>query len=123
MSDDVISDVSGMVLVARVKAQSGRRDELLAAIRAILETSVELEPGCLGVTVHVSLDEPDTVFLHEHYASSEAFAEHRRLQGTVEYAELGERFRGLLAEPITGVEVFRPVFRMIRGLTPAAAAR
>ena len=123
MSDDVISDVSGMVLVARVKAQSGRRDDLLHAIRAVMEAGIELEPGCLGVTVHVSPEEPDIVFLHEHYASREAFAKHRELQQTNDrYIELGGNLRSLLAEPITDFEVYQPVFRVIRGLLPVTAA-
>ncbi len=122
MSDDVISDVSGMVLVARLRAQSGRRDALLEAIRAVVQAGVELEPGCLGVTVHISPDEPDIVFLHEHYASREAFARHRELQQTNErYIELGGHLRSLLAEPITDFKVYTPVFRTIRGLTPVAA--
>jgi autoinducer 2-degrading protein len=64
-----------VALVARFKAKDGRGEELIAALRPLLDRAAE-EPGTLLYVLQRSKDDPDTFWTSEIYADDEAFAAH-----------------------------------------------
>ena len=65
-----------IVIVTRLRAQPGRRDELLGAFDG-LHDAVGGEPGTTVFTMHVARDDPDVVMFHEVYRDADALAAHR----------------------------------------------
>jgi (4S)-4-hydroxy-5-phosphonooxypentane-2,3-dione isomerase len=62
-------------LLAKVTAQDGKGDELLAAFGPLLE-QVENEPGTLLYLMNRSQDDPDQFWFSELYTDEDAFAAH-----------------------------------------------
>ena len=62
-------------LLAKVTAQEGKGDELLAAFEPLIE-QVEDEAGTLRFVVNRSKDDSDSFWFSELYADDEAFAAH-----------------------------------------------
>jgi quinol monooxygenase YgiN len=63
--------------MSTLRAQPGRREELLAILRELVETA-ESEPGTLVYTFHTSDDDPDVVISYELFADEDALAVHSK---------------------------------------------
>lgn len=93
--------MSEIVLLARLTAHAGKRDELVALLRTALALVQEHEPGSLLAAVHTLADEPDVVVLYERYASAEALQEHRgNYERIPAYAQFRAAMDALLAAPL-----------------------
>jgi quinol monooxygenase YgiN len=69
--------MSHVAVMARFRAKEGRMDELMEALRPLLDQADE-EPGTLVYTVNRSTKEPDLLFFYELYADRDAFHTHAR---------------------------------------------
>ena len=63
--------------MSTLRAQPGRREELLAILKELVATAETDEPGTLAYTFHVLDDDPDTVISYELFADDDALAVHR----------------------------------------------
>jgi quinol monooxygenase YgiN len=68
--------VSGPAVIAKITAQPGKRDDLVAGLKGLLD-AVEAEPGTLSYVLHTDDTDPDTVWFYERYESQEALEAHR----------------------------------------------
>jgi quinol monooxygenase YgiN len=68
--------VSRPAVIAKITAQPGKRDELVAGLQAALDNA-ETEPGTLAYVLHTDNADPDTVWFYERYDSQEALDAHR----------------------------------------------
>src|SRR5947208_1646526 len=91
-------------LLAKVTAQEGKGDELIAAFGPLLE-QVENEPGTLLYLMNRSKEDPDLFWFSELYADDDAFAAH---SGSDAMAKAVPTLGTLIAEsePILGDPVF-----------------
>ena len=87
--------MSRIAAFAKMRAQPGRRQELVDALRPYLEKSAS-EPGTVAYALHTSSTDPDAVWFYARFADAEAMAEHQRNE-TLHPAEVGARMAGLLA--------------------------
>ena len=78
----------------RLRAQPGRRDDLLAILRD-LAVEAEREPGTLRYLFNTVDDDPDMVVTYEVFADEDALATH---QASSVLAALMERFGGVVAD-------------------------
>jgi quinol monooxygenase YgiN len=62
--------------VVKMTAQPGRRDELLAALQALVDGAAD-EPGTLVYSFHTVDGEPDVVCSYELFVDEDALAAHR----------------------------------------------
>ena len=106
----------GLVLIARVVAKPGMRDDLLGILEEAVRLTGEHEAeGPLMVSVNVSPADADLVVLVEHWPNRAALAEHQATGDRVpEYGQLRERRDALLACPIEVVEITRAFARFTR---------
>jgi quinol monooxygenase YgiN len=65
-----------IVLIANLRARTGRRADLVAALDAIRVDAAD-EPGTLVFAVHTARDDADVVVCYEAYRDDEAMATHR----------------------------------------------
>ena len=70
-----------IAVFATVRAQPGRRAELIDAIRADVLPIVAQEDGTLEYRVHEDLRDPELVLVYEVYDSKEAFITHVKAVG------------------------------------------
>ena len=63
--------------MSTMRAQPGRRDELLTILHALVATAEADEPGTLVYTFHTVDDDPDLVVSYELFADDDALAVHR----------------------------------------------
>jgi quinol monooxygenase YgiN len=63
-------------VIAEVRVDPGRRQELLDALEPIF-AEVEREHDTLAYAVHVDLDDPGTVWIYEQYTDLDAFELHQ----------------------------------------------
>ena len=95
-----------MVVLAVVwVAKPGHEDEVAEVFRK-LESESRREPGCLMYVVHRKKDEPGRFFIYEQYRDDAALQAHKDSPHFQEYAvkglaNIGERARGDLYEPLT----------------------
>jgi len=61
--------------VAKLTAQPGKRDELVNALKALLD-GTRSEPGTLVYALHTSNNEDNDVWFYERYADQDAFKAH-----------------------------------------------
>ena len=61
--------------VAKLTAQPGKRDELVAAFKPLLDAVGE-EEGTLLYVLHVSHHDDDTIWFYEQYTDNDALAAH-----------------------------------------------
>lgn len=85
-----------LVVVAIFTARPGREADLRAALRAMIEPTLQ-EAGCLNYDLHASNDEPGLFFFHETWTSAEA---HRAHLDTAHVRNLLTLTPNLLAAPI-----------------------
>jgi len=97
---------AAVAVVAKLVAQPGQRDALLAAFRPLLE-AVNEETGTLTYIVHTSNQDEDTVWFYEQYTDTDAFGAHG---SSAAMKAIGPALAGLLAgrpeitvlTPVTG---------------------
>jgi quinol monooxygenase YgiN len=63
--------------MSTMRAQPGRRNELLAILEELVATAEVDEPGTLMYTFHTLDDDPDVVVSYELFADDNALAVHR----------------------------------------------
>ncbi len=63
--------------MSTMRAQPGRRDELLAILGELVAAAEADEPGTLAYTFHTVDDDPDAVISYELFANDAALAAHR----------------------------------------------
>ena len=98
--------MSKVAVLAKLVAQEGKRDELIAVLAAQVEL-VKDEEGTLVYALHAETSDEVSVWFYEIYANAEALASHG---GTDAMKALGPKIAPLLAG--------RPE---IKKLTPVAA--
>jgi quinol monooxygenase YgiN len=64
-----------VAVLARVRANEGKANELIAAFQPLVEQA-ENEPGTLLYVMSRSKDDPDVFWVSELYAGDDAFADH-----------------------------------------------
>ena len=82
--------------ISRMTARPGRRDELLAELRLLVEAATADEPGTELFEINVLDDDPDVVISYEVFADDEALAAHASAPATSAFVE---RIGDLLAKP------------------------
>jgi quinol monooxygenase YgiN len=87
--------VAGVVIFTRLRAATGRRDELVAAFGPLHE-AVASEPGTTVFAMHAAADDPDTLLFYEAYEDDAALERHR---GGAAVRAVVARLEGLLAAP------------------------
>ncbi len=90
----LVVDVPKICQIARLVARPGQGDELLAALRPMVEQAAR-EPRTERYVVHRSLDDPDVIWVYETYADEQALVDH----GSTEVIRaVRETFVGLVAD-------------------------
>jgi quinol monooxygenase YgiN len=64
-----------IVVIARVKAKQGKKDELKQALMSLIEPSRN-DDGCINYDLHDSEDEEGQFMFHETWRDKEALAKH-----------------------------------------------
>lgn len=67
--------MSGPVVIAKITAQPGKRDELVAGVQALVDNA-ENEPGTLVYLLYTDAANADVIWFYERYESQEAFDAH-----------------------------------------------
>ena len=70
-----------LAVIATIRSAPGRRDNLIAALRADIVPHVAGESGTLAYLVHEDLRDPDLIHVYELYDSKEAFIQHAKAVG------------------------------------------
>ena len=87
--------MSQIAAFARMKAHPGRRDELVDALEPYLAKSAS-EPGTVAYILHISSQDPDTVWLYTRFADQDALDEHQKGEAA-HPIEVSSRMAGLIA--------------------------
>jgi len=82
-----------IAVVAKLTAQPGKRDELVAALKALLDAT-QSEPGTLVYAMHTSHNDDNDVWFYERYAGQDAFKAHSTSDAM---KSVGPALAGLLA--------------------------
>ena len=82
-----------ITIVAKMRAEAGKEDELRAVLTGMVEQVAAHEPGVTAYLLHVSDDDPTLFLFYEQYASTEAQGAHR---DTDHVRALGGKLQGLL---------------------------
>lgn len=61
--------------IARIPAKPGQRDELINALKPLIE-AVEAEEGTLRYILHTDTKDPDVLWFYEQYTDGDAFSAH-----------------------------------------------
>ncbi|HEU4842305.1 MAG TPA: putative quinol monooxygenase [Ilumatobacteraceae bacterium] len=88
-----MSEASGgkVAVLAKIPAQPGKRDELVAALHAFIDNA-NTEAGTLLYILHTDAKDPDSVYFYELYTDQDALTAH----GTSDtFKELGKGLRDL----------------------------
>ena len=88
-----MSEASGgkVAVLARIPAQPGKRDDLVAALNAFIDNA-NTEAGTLLYILHTNDKDPDAVFFYELYTDQDALTAH----GTSDaFKEIGKGLRDL----------------------------
>lgn len=64
-------------IIVKTQLKPGTRKAFLDAMLPNAEASVRMEPGCLAFDVVEAREEPDTFYLYEVYASTDALDAHK----------------------------------------------
>lgn len=87
-----VSCMSKPVILAKLVAAPGKRDELVAVLSGMVE-HVKTEPGTELYALHLAKDDDVTVWFYERYTDDAAFAAH----GSSEFMKgLGGKLKGLV---------------------------
>src|SRR5580765_6924220 len=85
--------MSKVAVLAKLKAQPGKRDELVAAMSPMLD-AVKDEPGTEVYALHTDNGDADVIWFYELYVDSDALAAH---SGSEAMKAAGGRLAGLVA--------------------------
>lgn len=80
-------------LIAKLVAQPGKRDDLVAVLTKMLP-AVQEEPGTLTYIMHTCEAQPDAVIFYESYADADAMKAHSRSDAM---RAAGKEMAGILA--------------------------
>jgi quinol monooxygenase YgiN len=83
-----------LTVIAYMKAAPGKRDELKAALEALIEPTTQ-EAGYVNYDLHQGTEDPDRFFFYENWESPEHLDAHLTQPHLVEFAGLAD---GLLDE-------------------------
>lgn len=83
-------------MVVKLTAAPGKRDELVDALRYLVDAVAE-EEGTLRYTLHVEDADPDAVWFYELYTDKDALAAHGKNPA---FATLNDKLRGLVGGPM-----------------------
>jgi quinol monooxygenase YgiN len=86
--------MSEIVVIAHMRAQPGKEDELKTALTGLIEPS-HSDQGCILYTLHQGVDDPSRFAFVERWASREDLEAHN---GTAHVGALLEQAPALLAE-------------------------
>ena len=67
--------MSGPAIIAKITAQPGKRDEVVTALKAMVE-HVKTEDGTLQYVLHTDAGDENLVWFYERYDSKESLAAH-----------------------------------------------
>lgn len=67
--------MSQIAVIAKIPAQPGQRDAVVAGLRAMLD-HVETEPGTITYILHEDAKDADVLWMYEIYADQAAFDAH-----------------------------------------------
>jgi quinol monooxygenase YgiN len=81
-----------VAVLAKISAQPGKRDEVVAALAPMIE-AVKEEPGTLVYAMHTDNADADVVWFYELYDSQDSLAAHG---GSQAMKEAGGRLAGLV---------------------------
>lgn len=112
--------LGGLVLIGRMTALPGKREELLQLLEEAVALCGQHEPdGALTAIFHTSPAKSDIVVLYEHYPSRVSLEEHRaNYERIPAYGQMRARMNALLALPVEIVEVATPAVRFTRAASP-----
>jgi quinol monooxygenase YgiN len=85
--------MSKIAVIARVPAQPGKRDDLVAALQAALETA-SAEEGTTYYILHTDAKDPDVLWMYEMYTDQDALVAH---SGSESFKALGPAIAPFLA--------------------------
>jgi quinol monooxygenase YgiN len=85
--------MSQVAVIAKIPAQPGKRDELVAALQIAL-TNAEGEAGTLKYIIHEDTGNPDLVWFYEVYADQAAFEAHGTSDGMKAVGMAAREFAG-----------------------------
>ena len=89
-----------VVLLGRLKAHSGRRDDLVGVLLEFAEVAGVQEPEAIQFMLHRDPQDDDSLIVYERYLNEGAFEEHRANYDRVPaYAEFRARMGELMAAP------------------------
>ena len=108
-----------IVVIAHMRAQPGKEDEVKAALTRLVEPS-HADPGCILYTLHQGADDPSRFAFVERWASREDLEAHN---GTAHVGALREQAPALLAEaPDVAVFDALPAGEAAKGSLAGASA-
>jgi len=73
MADD--GNDGRLTVIAQMRAQPGKEDELREALEALIEPTSRDE-GCINYDLHQGVDDPAVFFFYENWTSRETHAQH-----------------------------------------------
>ena len=85
--------MSQLTVIARIQAQEGKRDELVAAFQEYFP-QVESEDGTLVYAISTDTGDETTVWVYELYTGGDALQAH---SGSDAFKDFGAKLGGLLA--------------------------
>src|SRR4051794_12191563 len=85
--------MSKLACLAKITAQPGKRDEVVAALSPMIKAASE-EPGTEVYVIHTANDDPDVIWFYELYTDADAMKTHG---GSPSMKEAGGRLAGLVA--------------------------
>ena len=85
--------MSKIAVLAKLTAQPGKRDEIIAAFEPMMKAVAD-EPGTELYAFHTANDDPDVVGFYELYSDGDALAKHG---GSEAMKAAGGRLAGLVA--------------------------
>lgn len=68
--------MSSPAIIAKITAQPGKRDDLVAALQAMVDATAD-EPGTVEYILHTDDADADLVWFYERYADGAAVEAHR----------------------------------------------
>jgi len=88
-------DQMRLTVVARIKAKSGKEEEVKKELKALIEPT-RSEPGCINYDLHEAADEPSLFMFYENWKTKDDLDRHMKTEHFRAWREKGE---GLLEGP------------------------
>lgn len=94
-----------VVVVARIKAQAGKQQEVESELRKLTEYVRNEEPGTLTYLFHRAQNDPSRFLFYERYLSDDAFQKHT---SSSRFLQVVERITPLLEDP-PAIEMYEEI--------------